>query len=68
MVLADADGIDTDLVGENRLLDEIADDLGGVQRLAVRSVGDVAEGVEAEFEGLIHSAFLSAQWNLRHGW
>ena len=68
VVLADADGIDADLVGENRLLDEIADDLRGVQRLAVRSVGDVAEGVEAEFEGLIHSAFLSAQRNLRHGW
>ena len=32
----------------------------GVQRLSVRAVGDVAEGVEAEFDGFIHGAVLSS--------
>ena len=36
-MLADADGVDPDFVGENRLVDQIADDLRGMQRLAVRS-------------------------------
>ena len=49
-MLADADEVDADLVGEDRLFDEVADDLRRVQGFAVRAVGDVAEGVEAEFE------------------
>ena len=36
-MLADADGVDADLVGEDRLVDQIADDLRGMQRLAVRA-------------------------------
>jgi hypothetical protein len=54
MMLAHADEIDADLVGEHGFLDEIADDLRGMQRFAVRTIGDVPEGVEAEFDGLIH--------------
>jgi hypothetical protein len=60
VVFAYADGIDANLVGKHRLLDQVADHLRSRQRLAVRSVGDVAERVEAEFEDLIHSALLSA--------
>ena len=55
VVLADPDGIDADLVGENGLVDKISDDLRGMQRLAVRAVRDVPERVEAEFDGLIHA-------------
>ena len=36
VMLAEADEIDADLVGEHGLLDEVADDLRGMQRLAVR--------------------------------
>src|SRR5438876_727155 len=56
MVLADADEVDAKLIGEHGLLDQIADDLCRVQRLAVWPVGDVTEGVEAEFDRLSHSA------------
>ena len=51
VVLADPEEVDADLVGEDALLDEVADRLGVRQRAAVGVVGDVAEGVEAEDEG-----------------
>ena len=60
-MLADADEIDADLVGEHGLLDEVADHLRVRQRLAVRTVGDVAEGVEAEFNRVNHGALLAAR-------
>jgi len=50
MMLADADEIDARLIGQNRLFDEIADDLRAGLRPSVRPVGDVAEGVESEFD------------------
>ena len=50
VMLADAEEVDAELVGEHGLLDHVADDLRLRQRLAVGADGDVAEGVEAEFE------------------
>ena len=69
-MLADADEIDANLVGEDGLLDEVADDLRRMQRLSVRTVGDIAEGVETEFERLNHSVLYQVQprkalWILR---
>ena len=55
MVLADPEGIDAELVGQHALVDHVADDLGVRARLAVRADGDVAEGVQSEFEILWHS-------------
>ena len=55
-MLADADEIDADLVGEDALLDQVADDLRLMQRLSVRTVGDVTEGVEPQFDRLNHPA------------
>ncbi len=54
MMLADADEVDPDGIGEDGLLDDVADDLRLGQAPAVRVDGDVAEGVEPEFEMLIH--------------
>ena len=58
VMLADADGIDADLVGEDRLLDQVADHLRGMQRFAVRARGDVAEGVEAELDCAAHQRMI----------
>ena len=55
VMLAKPDEVDADLVGEHRLLDHVADDLGVRQRLAVGSRRDVAESIESEFENLRHS-------------
>jgi len=59
VVLADVEGVDPDRVGEDCLLDRVADDLvapdgptGGVDR-------DGEERVEAEFDGLGHGALVS---------
>jgi hypothetical protein len=49
-MFADANEIDAGLIGQHSLVDEIADDLRAGKRLAVRPVGDVAEGVETEFD------------------
>jgi len=49
-MLADVEGIDPDRVGKDSLLDVIADhDIRG-ERLAGLINGDVAEGVQSEFE------------------
>ena len=55
MVLADPEGIDAELVGQHALVDHVADDLGVRARLAIRADGDVAKGVQSEFEILCHS-------------
>ena len=56
-MLADADEIDANLIGENGLLDQVADDLRSMQRSAVRSVRDIAERVETKFDAVSHLAF-----------
>jgi hypothetical protein len=50
VVLADADEGDAEPVGQLGLGDDVAEDLGLVQRAAGTVDGDVAEGVEAEFD------------------
>jgi hypothetical protein len=54
-MLADADEINPDLIGENGLFDQVADDLRRMQRRAVRAFGDVAEGIETEFDAVNHA-------------
>ena len=57
-MLADTDEIHANRVGEDSLVDEIADDLSRMQRFSVRPLGDVAESVEAEFDRLAHAGVL----------
>jgi hypothetical protein len=54
VVLADADEVDAQLVGEDGLLDDVADDLRVRERPPVGAARDVAEGVEAELQGVGH--------------
>src|SRR5690606_4681514 len=49
MMLADTEECDSDLVGQHRLLDHVADHLVVGERLAIGTKGDIAEGVESEF-------------------
>ena len=52
VVLADAEDVEPDLVGERRLLDQVAQALRGRHRPARDRVGgELREGVEAEFHG-----------------
>ena len=55
-MLADAEEIDAHLVGADAFLDDVADDLRLMQRPSVRTLGDVTEGVESQFDRLSHSA------------
>ena len=55
MVLADAERVEAELVGEHRLLDDVAEHAGLRLERAVRRERDVAEGIEAEFESFCHS-------------
>ena len=50
MVLADAEEVQADLVGQHTLLDDVADDLGVRRRGAVARRGDVSESVHPEFQ------------------
>ena len=50
MMLADGENVDAGLVGQDALGHDVAQDLGLVERRAVGGSGDVAEGVEAEFD------------------
>ena len=49
-MLADVEGIDPDRVGKDSLLDVIADHDIRCERLAGLINGDVAEGVQSEFD------------------
>src|SRR4051812_13721554 len=57
-MLPDADKIHPDLIRQDGLFEEVADDLCGVQWFAVRIIGDVAEGIETKFYGFAHAAVL----------
>ena len=59
-MLTEAEGIDTDVIGEDRFLDHIADDARMGKRLAIGAGGDVAERVQSEFESLGQAAMPSA--------
>jgi len=56
VMLANTDEIDAHLVGENAFLDQVSDDLRLMQRPSVRTVGDVTEGVEPQFDRVSHPA------------
>jgi hypothetical protein len=55
-MLADPDEVDTEFVGQHRLVDDVADHLGMRQRRTVRSAGDVAKRVQSKFERCRHVA------------
>ena len=50
MVFAERDRVNTEGVGELRLLDDVAENLCGVGEAAVGLLRDIAEGVESEDE------------------
>src|ERR1700683_5608476 len=55
-MLADAKGIHAELVGQRRLIDQVADDLGVGLQTAVAASGDIAERVQSELKLLCHDA------------
>ncbi len=55
MVLADAEEVDAHLVGEHRFLDHVANDLRMAEQRAAAIAGDVAKGLEAEFQRMGHA-------------
>jgi hypothetical protein len=59
MMLAEADEIDTHCVGEDGLLDDVADDLRVGLGISIHPNGNVAEGVEAEFEKIAQGSLFS---------
>ncbi len=50
VVLADAESIDADFIGEDSLVDHVAEDLRVGQRLAAGPDRDIAKGIQSEFE------------------
>ncbi len=50
VVLADAEDVEADLVGELGFGNDVAEDVGVRVRAAVGGEGDVAEGVEAQLD------------------
>ena len=56
MVLTHADEVDADGVGQDSLLDDVADDPGLTGGTAVGPQGHVPEGVDAEFELVGHGS------------
>jgi hypothetical protein len=59
MVLAEADERQSYVIGENRLLDDVAEHRGLRPRLPRLVVRHVTEAIEPEFD-LIHPAIISA--------
>ena len=49
-----ADEVDADFVGQNRLVDDIADHLRVRQRPSIRVDGDISKSVQAECQMLDH--------------
>lgn len=50
MVLAESDEVDAKLIGQHRLVDDIADHLRMRQHRACGALGDVAKGIQSKFE------------------
>jgi len=59
VMLPNAEKVQTDLVGQHGLGDDVAQNLRLPQKLPVRVVGDVSEGVESEFKCGSHRVRLS---------
>jgi hypothetical protein len=64
-MLADAKGIDANLIGEDGFVDYVADDLCVRQELTVGSSCDVAESIEPKLEMLCHIRY--SRWSLAPG-
>ena len=58
-MLADAESIDADGIGQHAFFDYVANDLGVRFEAAVGAGGDVAERVQAEFDVLSHVSVMS---------
>src|SRR5271155_4703020 len=58
-MLADAEGIDADLVSQHALVDDVADHLRVRQRLPVGADRNVAKGIQSELEILCHFCLLA---------
>ena len=54
MMLADAEEMQADLIGQHGLGDDVAEDLRVRKRLTGVVERDVAEGIEPEFDGIRH--------------
>jgi hypothetical protein len=68
MMLADAEGIDAKPVGQHRLLDHLANDLGVAVEAAIGADGDIAECIESEFHGYASTRMFfkkSGSWPTR---
>ena len=59
MVLADAEAIDACLLGDHRLLDDIAQLARLGVQVALGVAGDVAKGIDAQFKGETVVAHIS---------
>ena len=66
VVLADADEIDAQFIGQHSLVDHVPEHLRMRQQVALRIRGDVAERIKPEFKMLCHALFCSV-WS-RPGW
>ena len=61
MVLADAEGVEADLIGQHGLLDDLAQHAGVRLQADDRIEGDVAEGVDTEGERGSHAIDCTAR-------
>ena len=55
MVFANAEGINADLVGEDALVNDVADDLRVGEGVVIGAGGDIAESIQSEFKRLCHT-------------
>ena len=65
MVLSNSEKVDADRIGEDRLVDDVADHLRMRQEAAVGTGGDVAEGIQPKLEMLCHRVRCSHRFRRR---
>ena len=61
MMLADAEEIEADLIGQHALLDDVAQRLRLCQLLPVCGDGHVAEGIDAQFDRVGHALMVRSR-------
>ena len=54
VMLAEPDEVDAEPIGQHAFFDHVADHLRMRQQRAIGAVGDVAKGIQSEFEGCGH--------------
>ena len=57
-MLADAEKVDAQIVGENRLVDDVANDLGMRQWIAIMSGRDITKGIKSKLKTYRHVCSL----------